>query len=147
MEIFGLIIIVILFVLILLVFLAFSAQRQAIPPSQELRQSIEIENLLTALMKLTPCTLQAPPDSLDTLIRDCRLAGQDVCGTPCQPYIQATVTEVMRRYGQAYRFEVRTQSSQVLYAQGALCPGDRLVDDYPIKAGQEFLVAELSLCA
>ncbi len=146
MEIFGLLIIVILFVLILVFYLAFTARSQGDKPaSQEIRQSIEVENLLTAMMKVTPCTLKAPPDSLNLIIRDCHLKNQDVCDTPCQPYIQDIVQEIMSKYGKPYEFKVKDSNKVVLYKQGR-CQGEKLVDDFPIKAGNEFLVVELSTC-
>lgn len=148
MEVLGLVVIIVLFVFGGLIYLMISSK----PPDTSLaetRQSSEISNLLTSMLKVTPCE-SLPDDSLADIINSCYLFGgsSDYCGNPsCKDYIKDSVRSMVRAYdsGLQYSFDVKAGTSSFI-SDGSCTLPKRMAADTVMPFGTTSLKVSLVAC-
>ena len=127
-DIIGLVVIVILFIIILVVFVRLST----IPKSESvIKENIEVSNLLSATMKLTPCKSIKPLESLADVIERCNSANQPYCDSSnCKDYIKIRVEGIMNNAldKETYRFSI-TKNTALFIDIGNCVGSTKFVDN------------------
>lgn len=140
-EVIGLIVIVVLFILIGFFFLIFSSGDDS--TNREIRQSAEVTNLLTSIMRLTPCQTEIPPLSMEDIIKNCHTSNLEYCGFDCKAYIEKVLEDSIKAYNPSLSYEFKIND----FISTSPCSSSQvLVDHYTIRIGSTNLVSELKIC-
>tara|TARA_B100000315_G_scaffold215748_1_gene215232 strand:+ start:25 stop:462 length:438 start_codon:yes stop_codon:yes gene_type:complete len=138
-EIIGLVVIVILFIVIAVIFVKLSTA----PKSKSvIKESVEVSNLLNAVVKLTPCKEDKELSSLSDIIAECE--NQQYCNENCKEYIEKQVNNVMSSAldkKKSYNMII-TKRGDTFIEQGD-CKGDTVFADTIILPS---FAAKLEIC-
>ncbi len=149
MEIMGLVVIVILFIVGGMIYLFFLSG-PADTSLPEVRQSVEVSNLLNAIMRMTPCE-DNPEDSFDDLIHNCFIAGGNevICESQCKDFIKEAAINASKAYNPSgqYKFTIKEPGAATPFVEAGSCNlTRRMAAESSVRVGNKIVKVGLIGC-